>query len=503
MNEPSSANHRGANGLELGLAAVGIAVVIAVEMWISQAWRLIGHHLWLDEVLTWMLASDPGWGHWLGALRGGVDTNPPGLYLQVKAAGVLAGGLTVGTLRWVALIWTGLSVWGIYAVLRRGVGVWAAAAGGLLVLAYPMVLDHALEGRFYMPMLGMAVWVCYFLAGIASANRRWFGQLMLGVCAVGLCTIHYFGVIALAAAVAGQWWADRHSWREKMRFYWPALAGPAALAACIPLLLGQRAGLSVPTWVEPLSGGQIWDYTQDLLAIRPLAIVAGGFVLLRLFGGSMEQEERTISFRPLAGMMALGAMAVFVLLFSWVVQPALVSRYAIVSVAALAVAVAVAMQHTRRWVVAAVCVGLAAYSTWSLNSLRMKWMTFDRNIDKVAMKLSQTSDEPPMIFDMRQMAYPVAAAYPNLRNRIFYWGGSSNPSPYSSNFKQYELEMARRVDRYYGWPQVMEQGQLDRLDDALVIGFSADQRQLENIFYGRKVLPVLEMKRFSIYRIKN
>jgi 4-amino-4-deoxy-L-arabinose transferase-like glycosyltransferase len=495
--------HQGAGGLELLLAAIVVVVIFGAVMWVSQAWRLIGHHLWLDEVLTWMLASDPGWSHWLGALRGGVDTNPPGLYLQIKLAGVLAGGLTIGTLRWVALIWTGLSVLGVYAVLRRGVGVWAATAGGLLLLAYPMVLDHALEGRFYMPMLGMAVWTCYVLAAFEYARRRWIWRILLGVLSMGLCTIHYFGIVALTTALAGHWWADGRRWREKLGDFWPVLAGPVALGACIPLLLGQRAGLSVPTWVQPISGGQMMDYAKDLLAVWPLAIVAGGFLILRVFGGSMDQGERTVSFRPLAGMTALGAMVIFVLIFSAAVQPSLVSRYAIVAVAAVAVAAAVAMQHSRRWVAAMVCVGLVAYSTWSMNQLRMKWTTFDKNIDRVAVALIEKTDDSPLIFDMRQMAYPVAAAYPNLRDRIYYWGGNSNPSPYSSNFKQYELEMARRVDRYYGWPKVMDQDQMERLDRGVVICILADQRQIGNIFSSRKVLPILEMRRFSIYLVEN
>lgn len=495
--------NRRAGVLELGLAAIAIATVIGIELWISQAWRLIGHHLWLDEVLTWMLARDPSWSHWLAALRGGVDTNPPGLYLQVKAAGVLAGGLTVGTLRWVALIWTGLSVWGIYAVLRRGVGVMAAAAGGLVVLAYPLILDHAMEGRFYMPMLGMAVWVCYFLAAFPQTHRRGLVQLMLGVLAAGLCTIHYFGVIALAAAVSGQWVADGRRWRAKLRDYWPMLAGPAALTACIPLLIGQRAGLSVSTWVEPLSTGQAMDYVKDILAIWPLTIMAAGFLLLRIFGGSMEQSERTVSFRPLAGMAALGAMAVFVPAFSAAVQPALVSRYAIVAAAAVAVAAAAAMEHTRRWVVALVCVGLAVYTTWSMNQLRLKWTMFDRNVDRVAAVLSERPDDAPLIFDMRQMAYPIGAAYPDLRHRTYFWGGSSNPSPYSSHFKQYELEMARRVERFYGWPKVMDQTEMDRMDRGYVICITANKRQIEEAMPGHKAIPILEMRRFSIYRVEN
>jgi len=138
-----------------------------------------------------------------------------------------------------------------------------------------------------------------------------------------------------------------------------------------------------------------------------------------------------------------------------------------------------------------------------LNQLHLKWTTFDRNIDRVAKALSENTTDLPLIFDMRQMAYPVAAAYPNLRNQTFFWASQSNPSPYSSSFKQYEMEMARRVDRFYGWPKVMDQSRLDQLDQGYVICLTAEQPQIEAIFSSHKVLPILEMKRFSIYRIEN
>lgn len=504
MNDPSTAvQHREAGVIELAISALAVAAIIGVELWISQAWRLIGHYLWLDEVLTWLLAGDPSWSHWLSALRGGVDTNPPGLYLQVKAAGVLAGGLTVGVLRWVALIWTGLSVWGVYAVLRRGVGIWAAAAGGFLVAAYPLVADHMLEGRFYMPMLGLAVWCCYFLAGLPRTRWPRFMQLMLGITAVGLCTIHYFGVIALSVAVLGQWWADQRRWKMKLRAYWPVLAGPAALAACIPLLLGQRAGLSVSTWVDPLNVEQGKDYVKDLLAIWPLAIVAAGFLLLRLFGGSMqEQPDQQVRFRPLAGMAALGAMALFIPIFSAIIQPALVSRYAIVSVAAISVAAAAAMQHTRWWMTGLVCVGLATYSTWSLHRLTVKWTGFDSNVDRLAVALREKTDRLPLIFDMRQALYPLCAAYPEFQGRSYFWGATSNPSPYSQNFKQYELDMARRVERFYGWPKVMDQTEFDKLNHGIVVCISADANQVEQALPERKASVLMELQRLSIYRIE-
>ena len=58
------------------------------------------------------------------------------------------------------------------------------------------------------------------------ARGPW-GGVWLALASLSLCMMHYFGIIALALMVGGEWLATR----RPLRTLWPSLLGPAALLA--------------------------------------------------------------------------------------------------------------------------------------------------------------------------------------------------------------------------------------------------------------------------------
>src|SRR5215216_6182607 len=78
---PGTEQASGASIIELALVSLGLFVLLAVELLVTGTRIVFYHPLWLDECLTQLLATDPSFPHLIAAIRGGVETNPPTMYL--------------------------------------------------------------------------------------------------------------------------------------------------------------------------------------------------------------------------------------------------------------------------------------------------------------------------------------------------------------------------------------------------------------------------------------
>src|SRR3954454_2405082 len=112
-----SQSRRGASIIELAAVFAGLAVLLTVQLLIAGLRDVLSHPLWLDECLTQLLATDASFPHALAAIRGGVETNPPTLYLILWPLAHIVGGDVV-FLRTFAAIAMLLALVGIYAICR-------------------------------------------------------------------------------------------------------------------------------------------------------------------------------------------------------------------------------------------------------------------------------------------------------------------------------------------------------------------------------------------------
>src|SRR5678815_3145973 len=70
--------------------AAGLAALAALELVLLRAGAALSRPLWLDEIHTYLLATDQGVIESLRSLAAGADYNPPALYLLYRAVGMLS-----------------------------------------------------------------------------------------------------------------------------------------------------------------------------------------------------------------------------------------------------------------------------------------------------------------------------------------------------------------------------------------------------------------------------
>ena len=90
---------------EIGLVAVGLAALVALQLILTDALYLFHAHFWLDELFTFAIVSDPDLPHSLQALGNAVDTNPPCLHLLLHLFTTLVGSHSETAFRCCALLW--------------------------------------------------------------------------------------------------------------------------------------------------------------------------------------------------------------------------------------------------------------------------------------------------------------------------------------------------------------------------------------------------------------
>ena len=317
--------------LELRELAVDGAILLALMLstfWLVGGAVLFTRPFWLDELHTVLVASRPTYPQVIGDLLRAGDTNTPLLHTLLWMLGRVTGGLTPLKVRLFIfmLLWMGLTL--TAALLRRYASRASAIAGAAVLWAHPLVQEHAVEARYYGPWLLLSALLAYVLptADRPPTRRR---ELLVAGCAVMLCTVHYFGVFTWGLIAASTAWHYLPDVRGAARRVLPLLAGPLALLACTPLYLGQRGVLSVGTWVPPLSVTQILGFASLTFAWPALVavlLVLGADALLRAAPGAHRPAGA-----DLWALVAVGALPAVLVVFSALMQPTLLPRYALPS----------------------------------------------------------------------------------------------------------------------------------------------------------------------------
>src|SRR5262249_9089346 len=150
-----------------------------------------------------------------------------------------------------------------------------------------------------------------------------------------VCTIHYFGVFTLGLVAFFDWIAHRAAPARRGTALLLVSLGLVALLACVPLYLRQRGSLTVATWIDSASPQAVAEFAISIF--RPVYL---GLVPLAWLGSLATPVASTPGGRPtgadatgLAGLASLVLLPVVLVVFSYVVQPVLVDRYALPALA--------------------------------------------------------------------------------------------------------------------------------------------------------------------------
>lgn len=437
----------------LEIAALGASVMVTKPFW-------------LDEVHTYLLAGTQSLPESIRNLAAGADSNPPTAFLLYRLAALLAGGLSPVTARVVAAACVVGALTTVYLLLRDQFSPWPAAIGAMAVWAQQVVMHAAFDARFYGPLLLASG--CLFLSLRRTVRREPTpaSAVSLALVSVAVCTIHYFGILTWSIGIATVVLSARGSRMATMRRLLPSIAGPLALAACAPLYFGQRASITIPTWMPDITMIGAARLLAIFLLTLPIAIALGcwGLIEARAWRAGSRVERLTSRPFTLGPLMLLTQVAVpFVLVaFSMLVQPATEPRYWIAGAFAAAPVVALVVSRGDaliRWIATLAMVGSSVKTMWGEAHRADAFAQRVREDVRVATELTRTGTL--VVARWRDTLLPVLQEHPELNSHTAVL--DSTPFDTTDRFFVIERDLGRVTRRLYGFPNMLTPAELSRV----------------------------------------
>jgi hypothetical protein len=430
---------------EAAAALLGLTLLAAAQLIAARCTDLLSHPLWLDEVITARLVNDPSFTHMFKALASGVDTQPPVFYLLVWPIARVAGSLDNVALRAISLGSVLLGMVGAYAICRRYFGRTASAIAMLALWAHPMVIDQAFQARFYGPWLALTIWFCYLQLGADGETRA--HRVARWIIAILAATMHYFGAISVGLIMLTDLLVHR-----RFKRIIPGIAALAAILLCAVLVFQQRRGLSVPTWIEPLSASQIKDVIYAMFGAPSLALVLLMMWLTRLLrrpkpASPAPQQRPLMELLPLTSLLLLPLV---IIAFSIIVQPSLVLRYLTLAVAPLAPLAAALAEPLGRRLAALTIIGLVGLGAASMKMKQHATRGYDDEYAAILDAIdTQVPPDATIVFKRRLDYYPVLQLRPQLAARAAQLYIDDAALPNASSMFRFERDMGRKVEAFY------------------------------------------------------
>lgn len=487
MNAPARAEQR-ASSRELAIVVLALLALIGAVIWLSDGAILFTRPLWVDEWFTVLVASHPSPGDVIADLRLGADGGASLLHLLVWGLRAISGPVLPVALRAMSLLFTIGALLLVYVVLRRRFDVDSSVAGVLAVGSHGLVAAHAFEGRFY------ALWLLCsaFFAWSLSLNRNppplHTGRraIVVAAAAVLLCTSHWYGILSLALMCAAALASQGRRWRDGLRVIAPSVAGLVAVLAVSPLALGQRAAITVDTWIPAfttaqLSGlaGTFWTARVPLIAATLMLVGALVFArrdaVRRLEAGARDVARDV----GVVALLSLTLMPLLLALLSLAGQPSMISRYAVPAVLAWGPFVALAVELVGRWPARAFAVVLLGFWWVSFQREAGRKRAFTAGLAREARAIRQAESlGMPVVFQSLHALYPSLAAergrsspavFLDLPDSTFDALFPPNTPSYQHNKGiRLERDFARVHAARFGFPRLASQAELDSADRFLV-----------------------------------
>jgi hypothetical protein len=304
------------------------------------------------------------------------------------------------------------------------------------------------------------------------------------VASILTCSIHYFGILSLMAGVAVVLIRRRHSIRDTARRMLPALAGPAALLAFIPLYVHQRSALSAPTWIPSVTVGGVLFLLMVLL-LPPSTVAAVAFAGL--------EKMRPVRDRPAtvdatsardqrggfgsASWLLIGQVTVPITLalISLLGEPLTQPRYWIVGAFSAAPIASLAMVRLSRPLAAVVAFVTVAWSVVSVRREAEMASTHARRVREDVEIVSRAAAEHRLVvIRRRHTLYPVLRERPDLLAKTALLDATSaHPT---DRFLAVERDVARVHAAAVGFPRMVTPADVASLSSLYVVEYYADRR---------------------------
>lgn len=455
-----------------------LALLFAALLALAHAVPLYGRNFWMDETSTYVLVTDPDIKHSLWSNAGGMDTNPPSLFLLLRAFTLLSRSTGEAAFRCFATLSVLAALLAAYLLLRAVYSPLTAFTATLVVLVHPLVLEHSFQARFYGPWLAAILWFSYALVRCRDSSPKLWPRILLGVTSLLVCTIHYFGIITLGLVVCVELLFHPALRSLRRPELWLTGLGLVGLAACLPFYFGQKAAFNIPTWVQDPDLDGINTLLSSVLLPRGLAVilVVAWFSQLACRIGKVP-GKRLPSLAvgdpaELAGLTSLALLPLVLILFSHAVLSVMVDRYFMVAVAALAPITAPVVARTPRLGQCVLCGVLFLLGAYDLSAYRKNMEEgTTQNAELIDSIRSLTWEEP--VFFQSNACHQLLLIHlyaPEIAQRCFM-----------IDFEQTEIPSAKPADligrnsmrvyaKYYSWPALMTWEEVRNLSKIYVVG---------------------------------
>lgn len=458
------------NSAQRATGLILLSGCLLISAWLSGGSFLLTRQLWMDEVHSWLLVTDPDPSHAMQALRDGVDFNPPTWFLVTRWFTGRDRVATELTLRGLSAFWMFLAVVGMYMLLTRRFSVAVSLTAMLLTMRHPLLIHQSTEIRFYGFWCAAVVGVCLTITWIPQRRLTLALQFLIAaVLSSVVATCHYFGILSLTLVCGAMLFpviVQKQPLRSRslMLAATSMSAGVGSLLLCLPFLIGQRSALSRPTWISPATVSDTLLFLQAMIPLWPIALCAVAAAVsraaakaaLRRNADPTGVNEATVvsptvhsARSSLLPLLSLLAMPLVIVLFAWCLQPALVTRYAIVGALGLAPLFALMLQGcSQRILGTTFLVGFAALTS-SIHDCVAQWKADGTARDRLVQELRQCPDKAVLIAENRILWMPILYHAPELASRFRMADFEDHQLMKDSNLRIVQRDVARKIQKWY------------------------------------------------------
>jgi hypothetical protein len=475
-------------GLEI-LRLLALFLVLLGQMYVASRTAKVPlsycltRPMWLDEFHTFELVKEHRPDQLLYKLSRGADYNPPTLHLALWAVSSIVGHVDEFVMRAFTCAVGLCGLIAAYFLLRlrfTWLVSWVAVLG--MWSSSPLLVNAFFDARFYSSLFSAAAILCLLM------NLRGKGGwqiLCVALAAAFLCTVHYFGILALGIIAVAQFVSHPRDARQRRLVLTALIGGVVALLACAPLYLGQRSALPVPTWIAPPTLWTSREFIAGFLLSYAFAIPVLVYVVQTLLGWAWGNETagEQGDFRPYLSACALFLLPIVLIVFSYLVQPAYMPRYAIAAVVAYAPIIALVGRRVRPSLLAVAALCFAVVGVAATNAV----YTYRTRFQEASSLAAQIVPERPLVMHSRQLAYPLflyAGLDPHACRISFLFRGER-----LSRFDAVESAVTRRMAELFPLPPALETEELSRLNEFYLLAEPGEQSRYQG--WSAKLLPLL------------
>ena len=479
---------------------------------VSGSIGLIVRFFWLDEIITYTLASDSSLPHMFAALLHGTDSNPPAYHLLLWSLHAIGMPLNEATLRLIAAGAILAAMLGLYASLRfmfsrivSAAAVITLFAGQTVVLPGfelhgELLIRQMFEARFYGPWLAICAWFGYCQIALRVRPSSLPARIGLGAFAFFMLTIHYFGLFTFVLMVAADLLTDPRTWKQRIAARLPLLAAIPALAVVGTFYLHQSKAFTAKSWVDPPTFANSVQFLWEALAPFPLLILLGvvGIALLlrKRTKAPVADQRPTDSSMMYSGLISLAFLPLVVLLFSCLVQPASVGRYAFPAVGGTAIFAAFLLSRLPRVLVVLFACIFVLIGAFDVQSQAAEMYESPYELRAYMTHLTAVPPSESILFELRLDYYPAVMYYPALRPRMAILDFEHGEFPDSAlapsmNYAIVERDAQRAAAAFYPQFRSFPQSQLAHGSRFILIAADAIPKRIAARFGASNVRYII------------